>query len=293
MSPPLPKREDIKLIASDVDGTLLDHHHKFHEKNFEVLRRIRDTYPELPICFATGKQRCATEEIRRRLDLDVFPAAHLNGCIVYRGSGIVEYEVSLSWEMLSEIIDLCKKEDFSLMIYDYDYVHCVHYAKHDPEASYARQLAEYGEWVKNYTAEEIPAVIEQFKSGKNKAIKLGVCGALDNQDYIKNSVQHCKSFSEFAITQAIPFCVELIPFTHNKGTAVRDMCRMMNVDLKNCVTFGDGDNDVPMFKVSGYSVHMGNAMPSPRETAQYGTVGNDEGGVGVWLENVFFPEDAQ
>jgi hydroxymethylpyrimidine pyrophosphatase-like HAD family hydrolase len=101
--------------------------------------------------------------------------------------------------------------------------------------------------------------------------------------------------SAFALTQALPNCVELIPAAHNKGTALRTLVKYMNtnlgadIKLENVIAFGDGENDVSMFRVAGMSVAMGNAMESARREATWVTESNDEGGVGRFLERVFWP----
>jgi hydroxymethylpyrimidine pyrophosphatase-like HAD family hydrolase len=98
----------------------------------------------------------------------------------------------------------------------------------------------------------------------------------------------------FALTQALPNCVELIPAAHNKGTALITLLKHINseganISLENVITFGDGENDVSMFRVAGMSVAMGNAMESARKEAVWTTDSNDLGGVGTFLEKVFWP----
>jgi hydroxymethylpyrimidine pyrophosphatase-like HAD family hydrolase len=54
------------------------------------------------------------------------------------------------------------------------------------------------------------------------------------------------------------------------------------------LAFGDGGNDVAMLEVAGLSVAMGNAMPAAARAAKWRTGTNDEGGVGQFIEKVFF-----
>lgn len=60
------------------------------------------------------------------------------------------------------------------------------------------------------------------------------------------------------------------------------------IAVENVISFGDGQNDVSMFKVAGMSVAMGNGMPAAKEVAVWETSTNDEGGLGVFLEKIFF-----
>lgn len=91
----------------------------------------------------------------------------------------------------------------------------------------------------------------------------------------------------FKITRAIPFIFEAIPPHINKSTALLQICEELHIDPSNVLAFGDGDNDVDMFRVSGHAVAMSNAMPAPRAAAKYVTTSNDEGGVGAFIEKIW------
>lgn len=101
--------------------------------------------------------------------------------------------------------------------------------------------------------------------------------------------------SAFAFTKALPFCIEMIPAAHNKGTALTAVLKYMSavsgetIKPENVIAFGDGDNDVSMFHVAGMSVAMGNAMDCAKNAATWVTESNDDGGVGRFLERVFWP----
>lgn len=83
----------------------------------------------------------------------------------------------------------------------------------------------------------------------------------------------------------------MIPAGNNKGTALKALLEYMGGDIRpeNVITFGDGENDVSMFGVAGMSVAMGNAMECARDGAMWQTASNDDGGVGMFLEKVFWP----
>ncbi len=64
----------------------------------------------------------------------------------------------------------------------------------------------------------------------------------------------------------------------NKGSAVKRLARHLNVPLKNVMAVGDYYNDIDMFKVTGFSIAMGNAPSEVRQAADLVAPGNDEGG---------------
>lgn len=100
-------------------------------------------------------------------------------------------------------------------------------------------------------------------------------------------IQLRTSYPQLGLTRAIPFILELHDPHTNKGTALNFICKELGISPKNCLVFGDGENDVAMFQAAGYSVAMGNGMEKAKETATYRTATNDEGGVGVFLDRVF------
>jgi len=62
------------------------------------------------------------------------------------------------------------------------------------------------------------------------------------------------------ITRAIPFILEVHDPHTNKGTALSKICQHLNLSSKNALVFGDGENDIAMFREAGYSVAMANGM---------------------------------
>jgi hydroxymethylpyrimidine pyrophosphatase-like HAD family hydrolase len=107
---------------------------------------------------------------------------------------------------------------------------------------------------------------------------------------------------QLAVTQSMPFCLQLIPPSNDKGTALLAVVEHLNatrppsarpITLDGVVAFGDGENDVPMFALAGMSVAMGNGMQAAKDRARWTTHTNDEGGVGTFLDRVFFPTDVE
>lgn len=87
----------------------------------------------------------------------------------------------------------------------------------------------------------------------------------------------------------------MIPAGHNKGTALSDLLKIYYKDEikpEQVIAFGDGENDVSMFKVAGMSMAMGNAMSRElmEEATWVSKETNDDGAVGRFLEQVFWPK---
>jgi len=84
---------------------------------------------------------------------------------------------------------------------------------------------------------------------------------------------------ELSVVRTAPFYLEIVPKAVNKGQGLADVCRVLNIDLKNTAAFGDAENDIPMIRTAGMGVAMGNAEQAVKEAADYITLSNDEDGI--------------
>jgi Cof subfamily protein (haloacid dehalogenase superfamily) len=89
------------------------------------------------------------------------------------------------------------------------------------------------------------------------------------------------------VTMAGPGIVELLPLGLSKATGLAVAARRLGVTAAETVAFGDMPNDVPMFRWAAYGVAMANAHEDLKAVADEVTTGNDEDGVAVVLERIF------
>lgn len=95
----------------------------------------------------------------------------------------------------------------------------------------------------------------------------------------------CRLPKELTVVQTAPFYLEVIPSVINKGQGVLDTCKVLGIDPRETVAFGDAENDIPMLQKAGVGVAMGNAAEKVKEAADAVTATNNEDGIAVWLEN--------
>ena len=80
--------------------------------------------------------------------------------------------------------------------------------------------------------------------------------------------------------------VEFVPRGYSKGTGLLEICRLLSRDPKDTVAFGDGMNDLPMFREAGVSVAMGSGNPKIHGEADIVTSGLWEDGIALALERL-------
>jgi HAD superfamily hydrolase (TIGR01484 family) len=80
------------------------------------------------------------------------------------------------------------------------------------------------------------------------------------------------------------FHATITPTGVSKGSGLRELALLMNVDLSETIAIGDNLNDLDMLETAGLGVAMGNATPETRARAGHVTASNDEDGVARVIE---------
>ena len=93
-----------------------------------------------------------------------------------------------------------------------------------------------------------------------------------------------RRFPELAVSFSMPHNVEINILSAVKGEALRFLCSYLGFGLEQAAAFGDGLNDVTMLEAAGVGVAMANAEPEALAAARYRTLSNREDGVAVFLE---------
>jgi hydroxymethylpyrimidine pyrophosphatase-like HAD family hydrolase len=138
------------------------------------LRRLRVTYPNLPIIISTGKQRRSTAELREALDLHRFPCCHLNGNVLYSASGEIIAESGLEITVVKETLQQMQGMRTSTFVYDYTTVYQLYFGEGDT-GQWAAMLRRYGEDVVEVLEEDMEAFMGRIEKGEIKVIKMGIC----------------------------------------------------------------------------------------------------------------------
>lgn len=78
-----------------------------------------------------------------------------------------------------------------------------------------------------------------------------------------------------------PVNLEINSATADKGAGLTQLCTGLGIPRENVMALGDGENDIGMIRFAGFSVAMGNGVPGLKKAASYVTVSNDDGGLEV------------
>jgi peptidyl-prolyl cis-trans isomerase B (cyclophilin B) len=124
---------------------------------------------------------------------------------------------------------------------------------------------------------------------------------VDPEYYKSNCVYQCSVFfnNQEDKMQAVNFAqdelklvhwhnvgADILPIAASKAQGIKDVCQYYDVDVSECMAFGDGMNDLEMFDLVGYAVAMGDAQPALIERADFVTGTIEEYGIQAVLEHL-------
>ncbi|MFZ7131537.1 MAG: Cof-type HAD-IIB family hydrolase [Eubacteriales bacterium] len=262
-----------KLLATDIDGTLLDSKKIIPSRNIDVLYRLRDK--GIKIMFSTG--RTMESAISYAASIDLEPS------IAGSNGAIVAYEQHLQYYHLDkeEIIDYAKKcEELDL-----------YYLIITEDTSYYyRSLDSYFEFYEDNAMVNNSAVLQKelFESihqisnqeDLNRIIKFDIFQKDDRLRWVNTFL----NYDHYSVVNPDNHYIELTGKKVNKGYAVKEVAEYYDIPMESVVAIGDSENDLSMFKDAGLSIAMGNAQDKIKIRAQMVTSTNDQCGFANAIE---------
>lgn len=262
--------KNIKLIAADMDGTLLDGNAELSDYNAEILKALIKNGIE--IIFATGRPFESVKKFKDAINNDNCSII-CNGAAVADTNGKFLYTKSMDENSSKMIIDLFNenKDGICLNIYS-DGKYYI-----SEEEFYFKKYIER-EGIKNIIVGlekiEVFEFVKVLFLGEHEKL-------LTLQENINKSIQNADAvFSH-------PEFLEIIPKGVNKAHALKWLCDKKKIDYKNIMVFGDNYNDLDMINLAGIGVAVQNAVDEVKNNADYIAPSHDEDGVGKFLKKFF------
>lgn len=258
---------DIKLVVSDVDGTLLNSQHKLTDFTRTTLLAL----PARGIQFTltTGKLLSSVSAIVKSLHLDQ-PQILANGALVQQVDGKVLHEIALPRQNFSALLDFIHSSGLDYALYT---PHQVFVPRHSPNTAL---VIEYND--------PQPIEIGQMDLTEHTFCKLIVlerkdAGALEQLGQALNE----KFGDSIKARRSVPGMLEVFNIQTSKAVAVQKVAAYLGLSLSEVMVIGDSYNDVDMFKVAGLAVAMGNAPDDVKQAAHITIGTNDEDGVAKYI----------
>ncbi|MDD6024726.1 MAG: Cof-type HAD-IIB family hydrolase [Oscillospiraceae bacterium] len=264
---------EIRLIALDLDGTLLNSHKEISAENYHALQAAAEQGTLIVPC--TGRFYLGMPEQVRQLPF-VRYAITVNGAEVYDTcTETALYRAEIQPPEAERVIDVL---DTLPVIYDC-YLEGWGYM---PAELYNRA----GEFVSDphilRMIRELRKPVEDFRGHiRGKSLQKIQMFFRDQTLRMNTWRQLEEGFPELSITSSSPYNIEINAGNATKGAAMLALCGALGIPREQTMAFGDSSNDKTMIEAAGIGVAMGNALPEIREMADFVTDTNDRGGVGL------------
>ncbi|MBR5502786.1 MAG: HAD family hydrolase [Oscillospiraceae bacterium] len=278
------KTKNIRLLATDMDGTLLGANGKISERTRQtVLRAMEQGYY---FTFATGRQADILWQFADVIPVNA-PLICSNGgeVVTYRNGAIetVHRRVCFANSTLHALAELC-------------FANGLQFVCRRPTGELATTQCPYIPTIRSRQQRDID---NGRRMQTLDLISSPTDALLDADDFIKllvwpNTAEDEQMLRSYAandpaigITSAYPGILEIVPAGAEKSEGIAFACKMLGLSMEQCCVFGDYENDIPMFKAAGMCVAMGNGKDSVKEIADYVTLPNTEDGVAAAIETLF------
>lgn len=275
---------EIKLIALDLDGTLLDSQKRLSYKNKAILQKCIQKGIVVVPC--TGRIWFAVPDFLRALP-GLRYAITTNGAVVedVMLSKVLD-ERKLSCTQALELIELA--QNFHTM---YDaYAGGAAFG----EARFIGHMEEFGipeqiQQMIQKTRKMVPSVADELRRIDTKVEKVNYFfGDLEERTRAREALL---ARTDVVVSSSFPYNLEINALGATKGEAIMRLADHLGISPEQTMGFGDGENDLSMIRMTGIGVAMGNGLGELKDTADYVTATNDEDGVALAIEKLVFKEE--
>lgn len=262
-----------KLIAVDVDGTLVNSKGEITERTRDAL--ISATKVGHEVMIVSGRPTYGIREQALALGFDKFGGvlSSYNGGQLYDfKEGKILANHPMDYDLAMEILELSKSLDLEIMIPHGDLIYT-------DKADNFYSNRESG--MLNMELKEVSDIRDSLDFAPNKILFAKDPENLDGPcAKIKEKFGHVTEQ-----VKSMKFYYEVMPLGLSKGSSIIEACKIFGIDIKDTIVFGDQMNDMSMFEVAGTGVAMANAVDPIKDVADYVTKSNDEDGIAYYLEN--------
>ena len=268
----------IKLVASDLDGTLVDHNNLIPTNNLNAIHDMEKKNIDFAIC--TGKTYSITK--------DICDKCHASYGIFGNGTQIINlktgeeiYKNLLPIQDFNSCYNLAKKRNFHVHVYSDTeiitenllYMDLRNYVLNDNKSTVnlSFKIAEnVQDYVINHNTSIFKLVISSTEDLSNLKNEI-----LSNFDLNINHIRKKGFYKDKIINKEYEY-LDITPKHIGKGYALEYLSNFLKVDKEDIMSIGDNLNDIDMIKISGKSATLSDSYDEVKKVASYITTNTSE-----------------
>ena len=249
--------ENIKMIAIDIDGTLVNSKKQVTLRVKQAIKMAKKKKIKVVIC--TGRPLTGVKALLQELELDAQDDQYVvcfGGAATYTTSGELIDERPISYEDYIDLEALARKLRLHF-----------HTVSEDRLYTADRNIGDYT----LYEANLVSMGISYRTPEEMRNIKLIKSMYVDEPEVLDAAIKQQKLFEplkkQVTFTKSAPFYYEANANGVSKGNALQVLCEKLSLTAANVMAIGDEANDLSMIKFAGHGVAMGNAIPEVKQVA--------------------------
>jgi hypothetical protein len=278
-----------RLLALDLDGTLLDSRGRVPPANVDALRRARRAGLFTVLCTGRGlkESRRVLDELRHDQ-----PTILANGALIADPeTGTTLHRAAMEPHVALKVVEhLCRGDDAVLVLLDPAEV------EHDYLIIREHRLTANSRWWFDHVGATYRSVDRACEQDLHHAVRVGIVGPASHMPPVAASlverfspglfVQHFTAVDNSESGGEQIHVLEVFSAGVSKWSALQWLGEAHNIGPGQIAAIGDQINDVDMLREAGCGIAMGNAVPEAAAAARHQTAGNDDSGVAVAIDRL-------
>lgn len=243
----------IKLLVSDIDGTILNEKCECSKKVRTALNKAREQ--GVKVVLATGRMFMGADPVRKELGFDT-PLICYQGAMVRKGDDIL-YQNAVENSLAREIIEISRQKKFHLNLYNNDTL-----IVEDDNKKYMEDYTK-GRFTTYQT-------VDTFDNVKLENVSKLLCITYNENEIVNLQKELSERFrGKLAIVRSHKYYLEFTDIKATKGNALNFLKKLWNIKTEEVFASGDQDNDYDMLQNAGVKIAMGNASEKLKSIADY------------------------
>lgn len=264
----------IKLVAIDIDGTLLNSNKELTERTKEVITKAKTQ--GVKVVLATGRPYPGVVESLQALNLEE------------KGDFVITYNGSLVQASDTQ----AKVSSYGLTYLEFIEIEAlarqlnVHVHTIDRENIYTPN-----QHISPYTIHEVglTGMPLYYRPADQTMSELEIVKMMmiDEPEILDAAIEKIPAWfkEKYTTAKSAPFYYEVLHPQANKGQALKDLAEHLGIKQEETMAIGDNENDLAMVEYAGLGVAMANAVPALKAAADLITLSNDEEGIAAIFES--------
>jgi len=272
-----------KLIAIDIDGTLLNTQSTITERNYAALKKAIAQGIIVALC--TGRSYFMAQKVVGEFDFELPLVLHNGAQIVNSGDGQMIAHWTLAQETAQQGVMLMKEFALEPIVYDFHRgKHILVYESIDPtNEAYVRYMS-----TKESILHQTDDLISYIDHNPMQLVAIHQESIIRNvMPILKNHID-ANVFTSGRLYNIEYWFLEVLQSGASKATAVEHLAKLHNIDKKEIMAIGDNFNDLEMMEYAHLSIAMNNAPDEVKAVADFVTESNNDDGVAKAIERFVF-----